>query len=419
VSGAGPGAPARRPALAGLRVVEFTAAMAGPWIGRFLAWCGAEVIRVESKQRPDVVRLYVPPRARELGTQERLSPWFTDWNAGKRFVALDLTRPKAVELARRLVAKSDVVIENYATGVMRKLGLDYEALRGVRPDLVMLSTSGLGDSGPRAQWVTWGPNIEALSGLARLSGFPGRECTITQFAHPDVASALHGLVAVLCALDRRRRTGEGCYVTLSQLEATIASFGQVLLESLANGREPAKRGNRSPHAAPHGVYRCLGEDRWVAIAVEDEGAWRRLCEAAGRPDWAADPRFATLAARHAHEDALDAELASWTSGQEAYAVMDRLQAAGVAAGVVQDVRDQLERDPQLRARGHFESLPHLAKGRVVANGVPLGLTGTPGASGPSGAAVGEHNEEVFRGLLGLDEAEYRAAVADGAIEEPG
>jgi len=416
VSGAGPGAPARPGALAGLRVVELTAAMAGPWIGRFLAWCGADVIRVESKRRPDVVRLYVPPRARELGTQERLSPWFTDWNAGKRFVALDLTRPRAVELAKRLVAKSDVVIENYATGVIRKLGLDYEVLRGVRPDLVMLSTSGLGASGPHASWVSWGPNIEALSGLARLSGFPGRACTITQFALPDVTSALHGLVAVLCALDHRRRTGEGSYVALSQLEATIASFGHVLLEGLANGREPPQRGNRAPHAAPHGVYRCLGEDRWVAIAVEGEDAWRRLCGATGRPEWAADPRFATLAARLAHQDALDAEVEAWTRGQDAYAAMERLQAAGVAAGVVQDVRDQLERDPQLRARGHFEELPHLAKGRVVANGVPLGLTGTPGASGASGAAVGEHNEEVFRGLVGLGEAEYREAVADGAIE---
>jgi len=408
----------RPPALAGLRVVEFTAAMAGPWIGRFLAWCGADVIRVESKRRPDVVRLYVPPRARELGTQERLSPWFTDWNAGKRFVALDLTRPKAVELARRLVAKCDVVIENYATGVIGKLGLDYDELRRVRPDLVMLSTSGLGESGPRARWVTWGPNIEALSGLARISGFPERECTITQYAHPDVASALHGLVAVLCALDHRARTGEGNHVALSQLEATAAAFGHVLLERLANGREPEQLGNRSRHAAPHGVYPCRGEDRWVAIAVEGDEAWRRLCEAAGRPGWSADPRFATLAERLAHQDALDSELAAWTNGQDAYAVMERLQAAGVAAGVVQNAQDQLERDPQLRARGHFERVPHLAKGSVVANGIPLGLTGTPGASGPSGAAVGEHNEEVFRGLVGLTEAEYRAALEDGAIEAP-
>ena len=410
------GTPARPPALAGLRVVEFSVAMAAPWIGRLLAWCGAEVIRVESKKRPDVVRLYVPPRAPEQGTQPRLSPWFTDWNAGKRFVALDLGRPKAVELAKRLVARSDVVLENYATGVMDKLGLGWEALRRVRPGLVMLSTSGLGESGPHARWVTWGPNIEALSGLARLSGFPRREATVTQFALPDVASALHGLFAVLAALDHRARTGEGSFVALSQLEATIACFGDVLLERLANDREPERRGNRRPGAAPHGAYRCRGEDRWLAIAVEDDAAWRGLCEATGRRAWASDPRFATLAARLAHQDALDAELEAWTRERDAYAAMERLQAAGVPAGVVQDARDQLERDPQLRARGHFERVPHLVKGSVVANGVPLGLTGTPGRSGASGAAVGEHDQEVFRGLLGLSEDEYRSAVEDGAIE---
>jgi crotonobetainyl-CoA:carnitine CoA-transferase CaiB-like acyl-CoA transferase len=206
-----------RGALAGLRVLEFSAAMAGPWIGRFMAWCGADVIRVESLRRPDVVRGYVPPWNPGLGTQPRLSPWFTDWNAGKRFVGLDLTRPEAVALALRLVAHCDVVVENYAAGVMRKLGLGHAELARARPDVILLSSSGYGADGPCSRYVSWGPNIEALSGMARLSGFPERPCTLTQFAYPDALAALHGLFAILCALEHRERSGEGQAIDLSQL----------------------------------------------------------------------------------------------------------------------------------------------------------------------------------------------------------
>jgi benzylsuccinate CoA-transferase BbsF subunit len=396
-------------------VIEFSAAMAGPWIGRLLAWCGADVIRVESHRRPDVVRQYVPPRAPERGIQPRLSPWFTDWNAGKRFVALDLTRPRAVELARRLVATADVVIENQSAGVLDKLGLGWEALRDVRADLVMLSSSGYGRTGPCARYVTWGPNIEALSGLARLSGFPERDGAVTQFAYPDAIAALHGLVAVLAALRFRARTGRGQHVDLSQYESTAAALGAVLLERLANGDEPQRLGNRSLRAAPHGVYRCAGDDRWCAIAVFDDDDWARLCAALAQPDWRGDSRFATRAGRLAHAEALDRELERVTAGHDAFELMHALQAAGVAAGVVQTAADLL-RDPQLRTRGFLEEVEHVALGRVVATGIPLGLGGTPGRSGRAGARVGEDNEAVLRGLLGLSEREYAACVADGAIE---
>ena len=406
------------PALDGLRVVEFSAAMAGPWIGRFLAWCGAEVIRVESKKHPDVVRLYVPPWAPERGTQPRLSPWFTDWNAGKRFVALDLGHPRAVELARKLVAASDVVIENYSSGVLEKLGLGYEDLRRVRPDLVMLSTTGYGARGPCRRYVTWGSNIEALSALATLSGPPERACTVTQFAYPDPLSALHGLFAVLCALDHRRRTREGQYVDLAQLEVSVAALGPALMEVLANGREPRRLGNRSLRAAPHGCYPCRGDDRWCAIAVFGEEDWAGLRRALGEPAWAREPRFASAASRRAHEDALDRHIAAWTHERDAWQVMEALQAQGVAAGVVQNVEDLARRDPQLAARGFFEEIEHLAKGTVVATGIPLGLTGTPGRSGPAGAGLGQDNAYVFGTLLGLSPREIRACVEAGAIEEP-
>lgn len=403
-------------ALQGLRVVEFTAGMAGPWIGRFMAYCGAEVIRVESRKRPDVVRLYVPPWAPEMGTQPQLSPWLTDWNAGKRCVALDLTQPAAVALATRLVAICDVVVENYSAGVMDKLGLGYDALARANPGVVMLGSSGYGDSGPCRRYVTWGPNIEALAGLSTLSGFPERPCTIDQFAYPDALSALHGLCAVMAALEHRRRTGAGQYIDLSQFEATVSVLGHVVMEVLANGREPARRGNRSLRAAPHGCYRCRGEDRWCAIAVRGEREWERFCAVIGRPELAADPRFATLAARRAHAADLDRAVEEWTRDREDAEAMRVLQAAGIAAGVVQHVEDQLRRDPHLAARGFFEELEHVRTGRVVANGIPLGLTGTPGRSGRTGAAVGADNDYVFGELLGMSADAIRRCVDAGAIE---
>jgi len=403
-------------ALEGVRVIEFSAGMAGPWIGRFMAYCGAEVIRVESANHPDVTRQYVPPWAPEMGTQPQLSPWFTDWNAGKRFIALDLTQPKAVELAKRIVAMCDVVVENYRSGVVDKLGLGYPELRRVRPDIIMFSSSGYGDSGPYNRYVTWGPNIEALAGLSKLSGFPERECTMTQYAYPDASSALHGLFAVMCALDYRRRTGQGQYINLSQLETTVSVIGHVMMDQLAHGREPQKLGNRSLHAAPHGCYRCKGEDSWCVIAVSDDSEWESFCNAVGEPEWIGDPRFATLSSRLEDVNELDQLVESWTASRTASEVMTTLQEAGVAAGVVQNAEDQMHRDPQLAARGFFEEIEHLKKGKVIATGIPLGLTGTPGRSGRAGAAVGQDNEYVFGRLLGMSPNEIRELVEAGAIE---
>jgi benzylsuccinate CoA-transferase BbsF subunit len=390
--------------------------MAGPWIGRFMAYCGAEVVKVESRKRADVTRQYVPPWAPERGIQEQLSPWFTDWNAGKRFISLDLTKPQAVELALRLASKCDVIIENYRAGVMDKLGLGYEAMRAAKADIILFSTAGYGATGPYSSYVTWGPNIEAMAGLSTLTGFPQHECTMTQYAYPDALSALHGLFAVMCALDHRRRTGEGQCINLSQLEASAAVIGDELMEYLVNGRVPEKLGNRSRYAAPHGCYRCLGEDRWCAVAVFDDEEWKRLCRVVGQSAWSEDPRFATLEARRANVEPLDRMLEEWTATRDAHEVMNTLQEAGVAAGVVQTVEDQYRCDPQLAARHFFEEIEHVVKGKVVATGIPLGLTATPGRSGRAGSAVGQDNHYVFGELLGMNVAEMRKLEEAGAIE---
>ncbi len=403
-------------ALGGLRVVEFSAGLAGPWIGRFMAWCGAEVIKVESRDFPDVTRLYVPPRTAELGIQPQLSPWFTDWNAGKKFVSLDLTNPEGADLARKLVAESDVVIENYSTGVLEKFGLGYEDLARIKASLVMFGTTGYGNEGPNRQYVSWGPNIEALAGMANLTGFPERDCTMSQFAYPDPLTALHGLFAVMCALDYRDRTGKGQYINLCQFELTVSAVGELMMEYLANGQEPEKLGNRSRHRAPQGCYRCRGDDRWIAISVSDDSAWERLCKLLGRAEWIDDPRFSTSEGRFEHGEELDREIGRYTAERVDYDVMAELQAEGIAAGVVQNTEDQLHRDPQLAARRYFERIPHNVKGEVTACGIPLGLTGTPGSTPHAGEARGQENEYVFRELLGLGKAEYDRLVGRGAIE---
>ncbi len=374
------------------------------------------MIRVVSHSHPDVPRLYVSPRHPELDTQPEMSPWFTDWNAGKRFVALDLGKPSAVELAKRLAASCDVVIENYAAGVIGKLGLGWEVLGENRSDLIMLSTSGYGDSGPHRNYVSWGPNLEALCGLAALSGIERRSGAMTQYAYPDPLSALHGLFAIMCALEHRRAGGRGQYINLSQLEASASVIGVELMQQLCGEGEPRRLGNRSLHAAPHGCYPCAGEDRWCAIAVFGEQQWLALCKVSGHDEWAVDARFSSLSRRLANAVELDRAIAEWSRCLDAYQLMHSLQSAGVAAGVVQSIEDMLHRDAHLAARGYFEEIAHLKQGKVVANGIPLGLTATVGATTDTGASIGQHNDYVFGELLGLSREEIASYIASGAIE---
>jgi crotonobetainyl-CoA:carnitine CoA-transferase CaiB-like acyl-CoA transferase len=404
-------------ALDGLRVVEFGTGLAAPWIGRMLAWAGAEVIKIESHAFPDVPRLFVPPREPELGTQPECSPWFTDWSAGKRFVALDLREPEGADLARQIVDQSDAVIANYSNGVLEKLGLGYHRLAASNPELVMLESSGYGESGPFSHYVTWGPNIEALSGLCRLSGFPGRESAISHFAYPDPLSALHGMFVLFAGLAARDRSGRGQQIHLSQFETTVASIGAPLLEFAATGSPPPRMGNRDPDHAPYGCFQCRGDDRWCVLCVEDDEEWRLLVEVMGDPEWARDVRYATSAGRVLHVDELEASVAEWTAERRDYDVMEDCQAAGLAAGVVQTAEDLLRLDPQLAHRNFFEEIPHFKKGTVVASGIALGLTGTPGRTSHAGSSIGHDNDYVFREILKLSQVDVDRFVVMGAIEE--
>ncbi len=407
-------------ALAGLRVVEFTAGMAGPWIGRLMAFCGADVIKVESRDYPDVTRLFIPPRSPELGIQSQLSPWLTDWNAGKRCVSLDLTNPEATDLAKRLIAESDIVIDNNSNGVLEKLNLGFEEIQLIKPEIILLSSTGYGKHGLDSSYISWGPNIETLSGLSKLSGFANRDCTMTQFAYPDPLAALYSLFAIMCGIEYRRRTGKGQQINISQTEATVASIGDVLLEVFADGKEPAKLGNGSLYRAPQGVYRCRDEsddnDRWCAISVATGQEWQALCQLLEKPEWIDDPRFKSLENRLSNRQLLDTYIEEWTITRDPYEVMQVLQCNGIAAGVVQNVEDQWLRDPHLKARRYFEEIVHEKKGNIFASGLALGLLGTPGKTLHAGRAIGKDNRAVFCQLLGLTEAEFRGYMISGVIQ---
>ncbi|MEO2167347.1 MAG: CoA transferase [bacterium] len=401
--------------LSGLRVLEFTAGMAGPWVGRMMAYHGADVVKIESRTAADVTRLYLSPQAPEEGISEVLSPWFTDWNAGKRFVGLDLKNPDALAIAKKLAAKADVVIENFVPGVVERIGLGYEVLAAENPGLIYLATSGFGREGPAAGYVTWGPNMEAISGLASLSGFPGKGCTITQFAYSDPVGALHGLAAVMAALDHRTRTGEGQLIDIAQIETCVATIGDVMLQALDGGK-PAPQGNGRPRGAPWGLYCCAGEDSWCAITALNEPQWAALCTATGHGEWQDDPRFSSFAARLDHAAELDALLTKWTSSRTKTDVMESLQAAGVPAGAVQNVRDLCEGDPQMRARKFFETIPHRSRGEVVASRLSFGLEATPGHTTDTGRPIGADNTSVLAQWLGIGEAAREDLEKSGALE---
>jgi len=394
--------------LAGVRVVDFTQVVAGPYATLQLALYGAEVIRVESRARMD------PWRFRDGNDDPNGSRPFADQSKGKRSVTINLKTPEGVELVRRLAALSDVVAENFSAGVLDRLGLGYAALRQVRPDLIFLSMPGLGNSGPHRDYLSFGPNLMALCGMTYLWNHPDLpEPVGSQTSYPDYLAGLHAAFAVMAALHYRDRTGEGQFIDLAQSEVTASALGPAIMEALANGREARPRGNSSPSAAPHGCYRCAGEDQWLAIAVETDAQWEALVGALGHPAWATEPALATFAGRRAARAALDRHLEAWTCQHAAREAMELLQAAGVPAGVVASGHDVLT-DPQLRAREFVVAYDHPRLGHVELPGAPVRFSAAPARTEQYGPLLGADNAYVFGELLGLSSAE-QAALAERKV----
>ncbi|MGH2585892.1 MAG: CaiB/BaiF CoA transferase family protein [Dehalococcoidia bacterium] len=394
-----------------IRVVDFSRVWAGPFGARFLADFGADVIRVESARFPDMrATPGLPPRVR----RER-DAHFAEMHRNKRSVTLDLHGPRGRELARRLVAEADVVVENFGPGVMDRWGLGYADLRAVKPDLIMVGMPGLGGEGPHSTYLAYGQQLMGYLGLSPLWRQPESPMAAScKLAYPDFIAAGQLAVGVTAALLHREQTGEGQYIEVAQIDSVASMMGVAFLDYFLNGRIWEPQGNAGLNHAPHSVYRCLGHDRWVAIACETEEEWRALCAAMDAPDLAADPRFATRALRHEHRAALDPLIAAWTEGQTPHQVMERLQRAGVPAGVVATSED-LYHDVHLRGRGFLVTIDHPQPGRLDHPGMTARLSATPGCVRRPAPLLGEHNEEVFLDLLRLPQAEYEELIDEGVI----
>jgi benzylsuccinate CoA-transferase BbsF subunit len=383
-----------RSVLHNVRVLDFTRVLAGPYATRLLADFGAEVIKVQP---------VLPPEGEDAFSRG----YDNTWNRNKFGITLNLDKPEGVEIARRLAAACDAVVENFTPRVMANWGLDYKNLKKARPDIIMLSLSMMGQTGPWRDYTGFGPTVHALSGLTGLTAFPGGPPLGPGFSYADHAAGLYASLALLGALERRRRTGEGQHIDISQVEVMVGLMG----EAFPGEKSPGPAGNRSPLAAPHDVYRCA-DGRWCALAVFTNGEWRGLKRALGNPARAGDEKFDTPAGRLENRDELDALMAAWTGERSAAEVMSRLQENGVAAGVVQDAAD-LARDPQLKARGFLIARPW--PGQPFTDAIPVRLSESKAAYRRPAPHPGRDNDEVYGRLLGMAPEEMAALREAGVI----
>jgi benzylsuccinate CoA-transferase BbsF subunit len=380
--------------------------------GKLLEDLGAEVIKIESQKRPDGMRWLGPFKDNIPGLERGGAYNFA--NSGKLGVSLNLTYPKGIEIAKRLIALSDIVVENYSGGTIQRMGLGYEELRKVRPDIIMLSACMQGQTGPHASHPGYGPHLTALSGFTHIAGWLDRDGAdlgvYTDYIAPHFIA-----LAVLSALDYRRRTGKGQYIDMSQYESSLHFMAPLLLDNVTNQRVADRMGNRHAYAVPHNAYPCRGEDRWCAIGVFTDEEWQSLVKVMGDPAWADDPRFATFEARKENEEDLDRLIGEWTIEHPAEEVMNLLQAAGVAAGVLENGQDMLEGDPQLKHRHTYWEVDHPVLGTCRSVGPAFILSKSP-CEVRRGPLLGEHNEYALKELLGMSDEEIEELVIEGVVE---
>ena len=389
--------------LNGVRVLDFTWMLAGPFATRLLADFGAEVIKVQSKKTA-------------TGAESNLGGYFNNWNRNKRSITLDMSHPEAEDLVLKLTKISDVVIENFSPRVMANWGLTYEKLKAVKPNLIMASMSAMGQTGPWRDFVAFGPTLQALSSLTYLTSFSEDAPLGLGYAHADPIAGLYATFAILAALEYRDRTGQGQYIDLSEYEAMCTFMGPALLNATANHEEFKPQGNRPDYkqAAPYGCYKCAGTDRWCVIAVFDESEWQAFCHVLGAPPWTKEERFSSLSRRKEHEEELDQFLGEWTANHGAEEIVEHLQRAGVPAGVVQNAED-LARDPHLMAREFFVSLEHPLLGKTLSDSFPIRFGDHPANDWKAAPLLGADNRIVYVDLLGLSEDEFSSYVRRGVI----
>lgn len=408
----GTGRPAELPsALDGVLVCDFSWVGAGPRATKELADNGATVIKIETRNRIDLTRRTPPYKG---GEGPDNSAFFIMSNTSKESVTLNLSNAKAVDLARQLALKSDLVVENFGNGFMERLGLDYESLKKQRPDVVMVSVSIAGRTGPLANYRGYGNSAAATSGQAALTGFPDSAPYITNYAFGDVVTPLFASIAMVSALDYRRRTGKGLYVDVAQLDSMMHLLAPAAIDHFANRVTPGAIGNRSTWCAPNGVFPCAGEDQWCAITARTDSEWTALAHIIGGEPLAADKRYLSLTGRKANEDALEDLVSGWTRLRTKEEAMAILCEVGVPAGAVQNGQEVYE-DPQLAHRELATPIDHPKMGPVDHNWPAFKLSGTP-AKVTHAPLLGADTEDVLTGLLGIDATELAALAAEGALQ---
>ena len=399
-------------ALSDVKIVDLMWALAGPTATRVLADYGACVVRVESTTNVDPARTLAPFHGGTPGAEN--SGLFGNYNAGKYGIALDLNEPEARRTFLDLVDWADVVAESFAPGVMGRWGFDYEALRALKPNVIMVSTSLFGQYGPLAGLDGYGTMGAAFAGFSNRAGWPDRDPVGPFGAYTDYLAPRFTISAILAALEYREQTGQGVYIDQSQVESAIHFLTPTLLRYQVTQQRAPRAGNRDPQMSPHGVFRALGEDSWVAICVRDQEEWVRFCALLERPDLGDDPRFQNLHARKANEDALEAVVEAWSSERGAGEVETLLQAEGIPAHVVQGSR-LATADPQLAERGHFVNLPHPLHGTTIIEGSRFALSRTPATYERCAPTLGRDNEFVLREILNYDDDRIASLTAAGAL----
>ena len=422
----------RRGPLVGVRIADFSWVGVGPLATRLLADYGAEVIKIEDIHELDRVRrlpIYKGGGQRTYGDEDsepdpNRSGMFNNYSRNKLGVTINMRTAKGKALAERLIATSDIVAENFTPGVLEGWGLTPARLRELRADIIVARMTGYGQSGRESNYRSYGPVVQAVSGLSHISGLPGEEPSGLGLSYMDNLAAYFNSAAMMMALYRRRTTGEGADIDTSAIEAGISLLGPVLLDAQA-GRGGTRRpdfptGNMLEHpaVAPHGVYPCTGEDRWIAIATFSDDEWDRLRNVMGDPSWAGDDRYATMQSRFDNHKDLDDLIGTWTREHDAQDLMARLQAASVRAGAVQDASEVFDKDPQTLAREVLFSLDHPVIGPARFESAPILGTAVDPDHWRSAPLLGEDNEYVFKGLLGIPDDEYASLIDDDVIAEP-
>jgi benzylsuccinate CoA-transferase BbsF subunit len=398
--------------LQGIRVADFSWVLAGPLTTRYLATHGAIVIRVESALRPDALRTSGPFKDEKPGVDR--SGYFAFLNPNKYSIQLNLNSTAGKEVAERLIAWADIVSENFTPGMMERWGLDYEEIKKMKPDIIMLRTSNQGQTGPYAKQPGFGQHLVGLSGFSYYTGWPDREPIGFGMAYTDMITPRFAAAALIAALDYRRRTGKGMLLDVSQLETAIHFLAPQVLDYAVNGRIGTRIGNRCAYAAPHGVFPCRDEDAWCAIAIFSDEEWHSLSKVIDEP-WTKDPKFSTLLSRKRNEDELEKLVSEWTSKFSAKQLMKLLQDAGVPAGAAQTNEEVLS-DPQLRQRHSLWILEHHTLGSYAHLGRPFSLSRTPAKSKMPSPCLGEHTEYVCTKILGMSDEEFVKFASLGAFD---